>query len=250
MGWLSGFWLAIALLIPPSARADGLLVAAAASLTDALREIGTVYEQQHRNRVAFNFAASSTLARQIEEGAPVDVFFSADLEKMDRLERRGLIEKGSRRELLSNQLVVVLPRDSGLAVRSAKDLLGSEIRRIAVAEPASVPVGIYARQYLQAEGIWERVKGKVIPVLDARAALAAVESGNVEAGLVYRTDAAVSRGVRVAYEVPLEKGPKIIYPVAIIRDSSRKEAARDWLRFVRADRARRIFTRYGFIALP
>jgi molybdate transport system substrate-binding protein len=248
--WSVVLWLALAPASPVEGAAGQLLVAAAASLTDALGEIGREYEKVSPNRLMFNFGASSSLARQIAEGAPVDLFFSADLQTIERLDRQGLLEEGSRHELLSNQLVVVVPRDSRLIVGSAKDLLQREIRRIALAEPSSVPVGIYARQYLEGESMWQRVRTKVIPVLDARAALAAVESGNVEAGIVYRTDAAISRRVKVSYAVTLERGPRILYVVAIIKNSPNKEAARDLSRFARGENARRIFARHGFIGLP
>lgn len=230
-------------------RAEEMLVSAAVSLTDALKEIGKAYESKGKNKVRFNFGASSDLARQIDEGAPVDLFFSADLEKMELLEKKGRIERGSQKNLLSNQLVIVVPRDSKLTVRSSRDLLRADVKRIALAEPSSVPAGIYAKKYLESEGVWEKVKDKVVPVLDVRAALASVESGNVEAGIVYRTDAAISKKVKVLYEVPREKGPKIVYPVALIKESRNKEAARDFVRFLLSDTGKRIFEKYGFTVL-
>ena len=195
-----------------SASADEILVSAAASLTDVLKEIGKGYQANSRNTVKFNFGPSSGLARQIEEGAPADIFFSADLPQMAALQKKGLIESGSQRNLLSNQLVIIVPFDSKLIISSPRGLLQAEIKKIALAEPSSVPVGVYTKKYLVDEGLWSRVESKIVPVQDVRATLASVESGNVDAGIVYKTDAAISRKVKIVYEVPLEKGPKITYP--------------------------------------
>jgi molybdate transport system substrate-binding protein len=233
----------------PAIQAVEILVSAAASLTDALTEIGKAYESNGKNKVRFNFGSSSELARQIDEGATADIFFSADLEKMDALEKRGRIDSGSRRNLLSNQLVLVVAGDSNITVRTPKDLRRPEVKRIALAQPETVPVGIYSKKYLESEGLWNGVAAKIVPVLDVRAALAAVESGNVDAGFVYKTDAAISKKVKVVYEVPLDKGPKIIYPVAAINDSKNKEAARDFLNFILGREGKAGFRKYGFIVL-
>jgi molybdate transport system substrate-binding protein len=232
-----------------SARADEILVSAAASLTDVLKEITTAYQSKSRHKVNFTFGPSSTLSRQIEEGAPADMFFSADLAQMDNLEKNGRLEPGTRKNLLSNQLVIIVPADSKLLIASPKDLLKSEVKRIALAEPSSVPVGIYGSKYLEGEGLWDKVKPKIVPVLDVRATLASVESGNVEAGFVYKTDAAVSKKVKVAYEVPIDRGPKITYPVAIIKESRKKEAARDFLNFILSPTGRDSFRKFGFVVL-
>jgi molybdate transport system substrate-binding protein len=241
--------LVIFIFAPTAANADEILVAAAASLTDALKEIGAAYQAMGRHKVNFNFAASSTLARQIEEGAPTDIFFSADLPQMDRLEQNGRLEPGSRTNLLSNRLVIVVPADSKLVIISPKDLLKPEVKKIALAEPSSVPVGLYARKYLEGEGFWDKVKRKIVPVLDVRATLASVESGNVEAGFVYKTDAAISKKVKVVYEVPIDKGPRITYPVAIMKESKKKEAARDFINSVLSPSGKNSFKKYGFVVL-
>lgn len=232
-----------------SAKSDEVLVSAAASLRDVLKEIGGAYQSQSKHKVNFSFGPSSTLARQIEEGAPVDVFFSADLAQMDNLNKNGRLEPGTRRNLLSNRLVIIVPGDSRLAIASPKDLLKSEVKRIALAEPSSVPVGVYTSKYLEAEGLWDKVKPKVVPVLDVRATLASVESGNVEAGFVYKTDAAISKKVKIVYEVPIEKGPKITYPVAIVKESKKKEVARDFMNFVLSPAGKEAFKKYGFMIL-
>lgn len=235
--------------IPTLGHADEILVSAAASLTDVLKEISNGYQGKTKHTVKFNFGPSSGLARQIEEGAPVDIFFSADLPQMDALDKNGRLELGTRKNLLSNQLVIIVPADSKFAISSAKDLLKAAIKRIALAEPSSVPVGNYSSKYLADEGLWNKIKPKVVPVQDVRATLASVESGNVEAGFVYKTDAAVSRKVKIAYEVPVEKGPKITYPAAIVKESKRKDVARDFMTYVQSPAAKDAFKKYGFVVL-
>ena len=242
-------WLLLAslLLVTSGARAEEIIVSAAASLTDALKEIGRAYPSRSRHKILLTLGPSSFLARQIEEGAPADIFFSADLAQMDLLEKNGRLEAGARKNLLSNQLVIVVPADSKVAIVSPKDLLKPEVRKIALADPAAVPVGVYTSKYLAAEGLWDKVKAKVVPVLDVRAVLASVESGNVEAGFVYKTDAAISKRVKVVYEVAIGKGPKIIYPVAIVKDSKKKEAARDFMNFILSPAGKEVFKKYGFV---
>ena len=232
-----------------AARADEILIAAAASLTDVLTKISAAYQSKGQHKVNFTFGPSSTLGRQIEEGAPADMFFSADLAQMDNLDKNGRLKPGTRKNLLSNQLVIIVPSDSKLAISSPKDLLNADIKRIALAEPTSVPVGVYSNKYLTDEGLWDQIKPKVVPVQDVRATLASVESGNVEAGFVYKTDAAISKKVKIVYEVPIDKGPKIIYPVAVIKESKKKDAARDFMNYVLSPAAKDTFKKYGFVVL-
>src|SRR5499425_3472351 len=232
-----------------SARAEEIIMSAAASLTEVLKEISAGYQSKSKNTVRFNFGPSSGLARQIEEGAPADIFFSADLPQMEALQKKNLIEPGTQKNLLSNQLVIIVPADSKLAISSPKDLLKAEVKKIALAEPSSVPVGVYSSKYLTDEGLWEQVKAKIVPVQDVRATLASVESGNVEAGFVYKTDAAVSNKVRIVYEVPLDKGPKIIYPVAVVKESKQKNAARDFLSYLVTPGSKELFKKYGFVVI-
>ncbi len=229
------------------AAGETLIVSAAASLTDALGEIGKIYEARSPDLVDFNFGASSTLARQVEASAPVDVFVSADEEIVGRLENRNLLVPGTRTSLLSNTLVIVIAKDSTLAFHSVRDLAAENVRSVALAEPGSVPAGIYAREYLQKLGIWEKIRPKVIPTENVRAALAAVEAGNADAAIVYRTDAGISVKVRVGFEVPVAQGPKISYAAAVIRDSRHAEAARKFLSFLGSPEAGAVFRRYGFV---
>jgi molybdate transport system substrate-binding protein len=240
---------ALSMVIPAAAHAATVRVAAAASLTNVLQELAPQYEKQTGDKVLFNLGASSMLARQIEEGAPTDVFISADEEKMDRLQRQHLIVNKSRRSILSNTLVIVVPLDSRTKIASPADLAGRSIRSIALAEPTVVPAGIYAKEYLRKVGLWSKVAGKIIPTDNVRGALAAVESGNADAGIVYSTDARISKGVRVAYEVPLTDGPRISYPAAVIGDSKEKAAAQRYLDFLQSRPAQELFRKYGFVVM-
>jgi molybdate transport system substrate-binding protein len=230
-------------------RAAEINVYAAASLSDALRQIGADYEKSSGDKIIFNFGASSFLARQISEGAPADIFFSADEAKMDDLQKKGLISPDTRKSRLSNQLVIVTASDNGAVVQSPADLASPAVKRVALADPKAVPAGIYAKEYLQKLKLWDSVEPKVVPTENVRAALAAVESGNVEAGIVYKTDAAISKKVKVAYEVPIADGPKISYPMAIIKDSHQPQAAAQFLKYLDSDAAGNVFATNGFIVL-
>ena len=221
-------------------------VCAGASLTDVMKEIAAAYEKQSGDKIMFNFAASSLLARQITEGAPADIFFSADETRMDDLEKAGLIVPETRRDLLSNSLVIVVPNDSKLTIASPDELI-TKAQKIAISDPRAVPAGIYTKEYLSSLDLWEKLESKMVPTENVRAALAAVESGNVDAGFVYKTDANISKRVKVAFSVPVEKGPAIRYPVAIIREARNKSAAEGYLRYLESENARKLFERYGFI---
>lgn len=229
------------------ARAAEVMVFAAASLTDCLKKIGAAYEKKSGQKAEFNFGASSTLARQIEEGAPADIFFSADEARMDELEHRGLVVSGTRESHLSNSLVVIVAADSGLKIHSAEDLAGSGVKQIALADPKIVPAGVYSREYFEKLHLWQAVQPKVVPTDNVRAALAAVESGNVDAGMVYKTDAAISHRVKVACEIPAHDGPPISYPMAVLTESAHPDAARAFLEFLDGREASAIFERYGFV---
>jgi len=228
------------------ANAAEVNVYAAASLTDVLKEIAVNYEQQSSDKIVFNFGASGLLARQITEHAPADIFFSADEAKMDELQKAGLIVTETRRDLLSNSLVVIVPNDSSLAIASPDQLL-SKTQKIAIADPRAVPAGIYTKEYLSGIGLWEKLESKMVPTENVRAALAAVESGNVDAGFVYKTDANISKKVKIAFSVSIEKGPAIRYPVAIIKEGKNNAATEGFLRYLESANARKLFERYGFI---
>jgi molybdate transport system substrate-binding protein len=234
------------LCVGPSVAGE-IRVSAAASLTDVLEKAGKEYGRKTGEHIIFNFGASSTLARQIEEGAPADLFISADELKMDGLQRHGSIVPASRRSIASNTLVIVLPVRSRMRIRTANDLLDAKIRHLALAETMAVPAGIYARSYLERLHLWDRLIPKVVPTENVRAALAAVASENADAAIVYRTDALSSRDVRIALEVPKADGPQISYPAAVLAESHRKEAAQQFLDYLRSPEASRIFRQYGFL---
>jgi len=238
--------LAVGIALAGAARAEPVTVFAAASLTDVMKDLGRRFRQQRGEQVDFNFGGSSDLARQIEAGAPADLFFSADGAQMDALVRDGLVKADARRDVLSNALVVIVPADSTAIVSGPAALATFE--RVALATPEAVPVGVYTRQYLAGLGLWEKVKPLVVPTLDVRATLAAVAGGSVDAGVVYRTDAPMSAKVKVAYEVPRADGPRITYALAPIAASTHADTAA-LMRFLVSDEARRTYERFGFIVL-
>jgi molybdate transport system substrate-binding protein len=234
----------LALSVPASP--DELNVYAAASLTEAVKEIAASFEKSSGHKVVFNLGGSNDLARQIKAGAPADVFFSADEDQMDGLVTAGLIRGEDRVALLSNVLVVVVPVGSGTRVSSAADLV--PLSRLALADPQAVPAGVYARKWLESAGVWGKVADKVVPALNVRAALSAVEAGNVDAGVVYKTDAAVTKRVEVALTVPREQGPSIVYPLAPIA-ASRKAGTAALVQAFTSAAARAVYVRHGFLVL-
>jgi len=227
-------------------QAAEITVFAAASLTDALKQVAMAYQKHSADKILFNFAASSTLARQIEEGAPADIFFSADEARMNTLEIKGLILKETRKSRLSNSLVIVVAAEGGAAVSNPQDLATEKVKRLALAEPKTVPAGIYAREYLRKQNLWRSVESKVVPTENVRATLAAVEAGNAEAGIVYKTDAAISKRVKVACEITAKDGPDISYPMAVLSGSRQSEPARKFHRFLASEEAGKIFKMFGF----
>jgi len=228
-----------------------LLVFAAASLSEALDEVGRVFTTRTGVRVDASYAASSVLAKQIEAGAPADAFFSADLAWVDYLDERGLLKRGSRRDVLGNSLVLIASADSPLRLSVAPgfDLtaaLGEG--RLATADPDSVPAGKYARAALTKLGVWQSVSDRLVRGENVRAALAYVARGEAPLGIVYQTDAQAEKRVRVVDVFPEDSHPPITYALArTVR--ARPEAAR-FADFLASETARQIFTRYGFTALP
>lgn len=235
---------------PPSAgNAPEIVVYAAASLRDALQELEPTAERAAGVRLVFNFGASSDLARQIEAANKADVFLSADEDWMDHVARAGLVDAGSRRAMLSNRLVVVGAPDSPLAIGSATDLARAPFKRLALANPEAVPAGKYAKAWLDRQGLWAAVGPRVLPGVDVRAALAAVEAGAAEVGIVYATDAVLSKSVRVLYAVPVGQGPPIVYTVAALADRPHLDAARAVVAWLAGPAARPVFERFGFVPL-
>ena len=221
-----------------------LTVSAAISLTEVLEEIARTYAARGGGPVRFNFAASNVLARQIVNGAPVDVFISADEAQMDVVEKAGAVQSGSRVSLVSNQLAVVAAADRADFVRKNFTRAPPEIRRLAVGEPTAVPAGVYARQYLEKQGLWKAYESRVVPTTSVRAALAAVETGGADAAIVYVTDVRVARHTAVAFVVPIDQGPRIGYPAAVI--SKHPDASR-FMTFLCTDEASEILARHKFL---
>jgi len=236
----------ILLALAAPAAAEEVVVYAAASLTDALREVARGFEAQTGHKIVFSLGGSNDLARQIKAGAPADVFFSADEAQMNGLEAAGLVNAADRVNVLSNLLVVIVPLASPAALKQAPDLLA--VKHLAVADPAAVPAGVYARRWLEAVEIWGALKPRLVPTLNVRAALAAVESENADAGIVYRTDAALSKRVRIAFEVPRGQGPAIMYPLAPLA-AAKKASVSAFVRHLVSPAAREVYVRYGFIVL-
>lgn len=247
MKLLTRFFASWLLLFSGFAHAGELRIAAAASLAESITEIAESYQKTHGTKVTPVFAGSNVLARQIESGAPIDLFVSADERTMDGLVKKNLIHKDSVASLLSNALVVVLRTDSTLTVNSAEDL--AKLSRIAIADPAAVPAGVYAKTWLTNRGIWEKIQPKTVGAENVRAALAAVEAGNADASIVYRTDAAISTKVKIAYTVPDADTPPIVYPLGICRDTRDMEEAKRFIAFLREKAALDIFRKRGFTIL-
>jgi molybdate transport system substrate-binding protein len=222
-----------------------IVVSAAVSLTDVLQQIAPLYQAKSGEQIVLNLASSNTLARQISFGAGADVFISADEAQMNAV--ASYIDPATRVDLLSNQLAIAVPDDRPRRIASARDLLDSSIRRIAIGDPAAVPAGVYAKQYLQTLGIWTDLAMKIVPSGSVRLALAAVESGAADAAIVYRTDIASARHVREALVVPSSEGPHIVYPAAMVRSGSNADGARRFLAFLRTPEVIAVFTRAGFL---
>lgn len=224
-----------------------LTVSAAISLTDALEAIAKAYAEAGGGPVRFNFAGSNVLARQLVNGAPADLFISADEAQMDVAAAAGVIDRTTRVDLLSNRLaVIVRPESSGSTIRQLSDLLRPEVKRIALGDPAAVPAGVYARDYLKASGVWTQLESKVVPVANVRAALAVVENGSADAAIVYETDAALSQHATTAFVVSGAHAPRIVYPAAVVSQSRQAAAARRLLSFLRRAEASATFRRFGF----
>ena len=237
-------------LTPVAAMAgEDVTVYAAASLTNALTELKKSYERSHDVTIRTSFAGSSTLAKQIEAGAPAQLFASADTQWMDYLQKRGLLKEGSRRDLLGNTLVLVAPKGAPLRLKVEKgaDLPGAFTGRVCTGDPASVPVGIYAREALQNLGWWTALEKRLVPTEDVRSALAFVERGECALGIVYDTDARVSDKVVVAGRFPADSHKPVVYPFALLPSATPAAAA--FYRYLQGDSAKAVFGKYGFTVL-
>ncbi|MFH1137630.1 MAG: molybdate ABC transporter substrate-binding protein [Pseudomonadota bacterium] len=241
---------ALASAAPASAGEGETLVFAAASTTNAVRDICALFQAQGLGEAVPSFASSSTLAKQIESGAPAGVFISADKKWMDYLDEKGLIKKDSRSDLLGNRLVLIGSLDCKLSEVEIKpgfplaDLLGDN--KLSLGDPDHVPVGIYAKQALEKLGAWSGVEARIARAKDVRASLAMVERGECPLGVVYSTDAAISDKVRVLGLFPEDSHPPIVYPVALTAEYEADPTARAFIKFLAGPEARAVFEKYGF----
>ncbi|CAN1211286.1 Molybdate ABC transporter substrate-binding protein [Tumidithrix helvetica PCC 7403] len=234
---------------PPEAKNVQLTVSAAASLKEALGEINPLYSTSKSNvAVRTNFGSSGDLLQQIANGAPVDVFISAAAKQMDELQKSNLILTNTRRDLLSNRLVLIVPANKNDA-SDLKDLTNANIERIAIGDPRSVPAGQYAEQALKKLEIWQSVESKFVLGNNVRQVLQFVESGNAQAGIVYATDAKTSTKVKVVQTIEAKLHKPIVYPIAVLQKSPNQPSAKSYLEFLSSALAKHIFEKYGFSTL-
>lgn len=227
-----------------------LTVSAAISLKEPLDALAQNYNREHPDvRVVCNYGASGTLQHQIEQGAPVDIFISAGEKQMDALQNENLLTAGTRRDLLANQLVLIVPANS-TAVRGFGDLAKASVKSVVVGEPRTVPAGMYAQQVLEHLHLLPAIKSKMVYAGDVRQVLAYVETGNAAAGLVYTTDARISSRVRVVANAPVDSHDPILYPVAMLKASKSPQAARSFLEALESPATLAMFETYGFASAP
>jgi molybdate transport system substrate-binding protein len=245
----------VALLLaagPAVAQANDVLFFAAASLKNALDALDDQYQKDTGRHVAVSLAASSTLAKQIESGAPADIFISADLDWMDYLAQKNLIKADTRKNLLGNELVLIAPKDSATAISIApgfdlaKALGGG---KLAMADTSAVPAGKYGKAALEKLGVWDQVSGQIAQAENVRAALALVARGEAPLGIVYQTDAAAEPGVKIVATFPADTHPPIVYPIALLAGSKNPDAAA-YLAYLEGAKARPLFEKQGFVILP
>lgn len=223
-----------------------LTVSAAASLSEAMEEIKEAYESESPGtEIILNLASSGVLKHQIEQGAPADIFISASAKYMDELQGKGLIVKETRQDLLENEVALIAPKQSNLT--GFEDLTRPEVSKIAIAAPESAPAGRYAREVLLCLGIWDEIQPKMVFAKDVRQVLAYVESGNVEVGMVYKTDAAISDKVKIISIAPSDSHTPVTYPMAVLKETGKQKEAEEFQKFLTGEKAKAIFERYGFI---
>lgn len=223
-----------------------LTISAAASLKDSMDVIQHTYQEEHPEvTLKFNFGASGSLQQQISQGAPVDLFFSAAEDKFDLLVEEGIIANEDGLDLLGNELVLVVPKEEQ-SIKGFEDLAKAEVDKISIGTPETVPAGKYAKESFEKQGIWEEIESKVVYAKDVRQVLSYVETGNVKAGIVYKTDALVSDKVEIVASANPATHTPIIYPVGIIKASKQYEAAKEFYEYLQSDDALKVFEEYGF----
>ncbi len=238
--------LALPFALPLAASAQQITVSAAASLTDAFKELGPKFEaSKPGTTVRFNFAASGALLQQISQGAPVDVFASADQETMDRAATQKLIDAATRANFAANTLVLIEPAQGGTGLKSLQELTGAPVKKIAVGKVATVPVGRYTKQSLDTANLWAPLEPKFVQADSVRQVLDYVARGEVEAGFVYRTDAAIM-GDKVKIVLTATGHSPVTYPIAVVADSKQQALAKDFIAFIATGASQQTLARYGF----
>ncbi len=224
-----------------------LHVSAAASLTNVMQDIAKEYEQQHPDvKVEFNFGSSGALQQAIENGGQSDLFVSAAQKQMNALEKAGLLADGTRQDLLINDVVLIVPKDSKKDIKSFEDLNTDKVQKLALGEPKGVPVGQYSEQIFTYMNNLDAMKAKAVYGTDVRQVLSWIEQGEADAGLVYATDAAITDGVKVVAKAPADSHKPIIYPVSVLKDSKQLDLAKDFEQFLLNDTSKALFEKYGF----
>ena len=232
----------------PASETIELTISAAASLQDAAKEIKTLYEKENPQvNITYNFASSGTLQKQIEEGAPTDLFISAGIKQMDTLQEKGLIVEESRQNLLGNSLVLIAGEDSEIA--AFEDILKPEAEKVSIGTPESVPAGRYAKEALISLDLWDKLQPKLVFAKDVRQVLTYVETGNAAAGMVYSSDAAMGENIKVVAAAPEDSHQPIVYPMAVINSSKQQQAAEDFAAYLSGEKAAAVFEKYGFKTL-
>jgi molybdate transport system substrate-binding protein len=232
-----------------SAQTRGILVAAAISLSEAFNEIGRLYHDRTGGTVTFSFASSGELEKQIEAGAPADVFASAGEKEMDQLQAKQLIDQSTRANFARNTLVLVVPAGSKAALHSFAELQEPSVQRIAIGDPKTVPAGQYAQQLLRNMQLWPKVQSRLVLAQNVRQVLDYVVREEVDAGIVYATDAKIAKGkATVVATAPDQDYGPVLYPIAVVKDTGNAQAAKVFLNLVRSPDGVRILAKYGFLA--
>ncbi|NER93281.1 MAG: molybdate ABC transporter substrate-binding protein [Symploca sp. SIO1B1] len=249
LGFILSLLLTACIVSSPNNQASqsvNLTVSVAASLQDGMKEIEAIYhDQQPTVKITYNFGSSGSLQQQIEQGAPVDIFISAAPQQMDALQAKNLLLEGTRQNLWKNQVVLVVPQVAK-EIADFQGLTDEQVKKIAIGAPDSVPAGQYGKEVLTALNLYDSLASKLVFAKDVRQVLTYVETGNVDAGIVYQTDAQISTKVQVVATAAAETHSQIIYPVAVLKDSKNPEAAQDFIQFLSSDAAKTVFQSYGF----
>jgi len=225
---------------------QSLVISAAISLTDALEDIKDIYEKEHDVELTFNFGGSGTLTQQIQQGAPVDLFISANEDWMDQLEEKDLLVNHTRTNITANRLVAIANEKSSLQEQPIDELLTENIDKIAIGNPETVPAGKYAKQSLNHLNVWSDLNPDLIFAKDVRQVLTYVETGNADIGFVYESDALMSSQIKILTTIDQKTHDSITYPGAILTEANNFDEAEQFLKFLKSDTAQKIFEHYGF----